>query len=111
MAKVELPLDFDIHEYIRTKRRIPREIVEAIFGTYEQFHRDMVEFQCRLDLIHSDAVAVRYPGEYVAVYGKEVVDHDPDCFALRRRTDALEFDQERLTVGLARRKVEADAGR
>lgn len=99
--KIELPPDFNIDDYIGTRRKIPQEVVEAIFGTPEEFHRGMMEFRCQLDLIRSEAMAARYPGEYVAVYGKEVVDHDPDGLILRARTDLLEVDQERLTIARA----------
>ena len=93
--KIEIPPGFNIDDYIGTKRRVPPEVVEAIFGTPEEFRRDMAEFRCRVAVIESKAVRTRYGGEYVAVLGRTVIDH----LSARHRHSTVAVWRERINAG------------
>jgi hypothetical protein len=95
----------------RASRPVPDVLVdvvaEAFPAVYVHPQRErMLEEQAAYER-QRDAILAQYDGQYVAVYGGEVIDHDADEMALVRRIQAR-YPHEIVHLRLATRKPQPE---
>lgn len=78
-----------LEQVARERKTTPQRLAEQAIRSFlhnearQRMHREMRAFA----QMHPELL-IRYPGEYVAIYQGELIDHDPDQLSLYLRVEA-----------------------
>lgn len=97
-TEVTLTLSDTVYRQVEaTARRNQRTVIDVLTDTVTQAFDSIFDISPDREKMEEEQAAyerqrveiiAQYEGEYVAVHGGKVVDHDPDEIALLRRIDA-----------------------
>lgn len=69
----------------QTAQPVETVLATAVEAYLDQLEREGIHAETQAFLAMQDQLLEQYPGQYVAVYHGEVVDHDPEVVLLERR--------------------------
>lgn len=84
-----------------TREMLTPELLDALFGTKEERLAETRELERNRQIAESPCNRELYPGEYIAVYGGEVVAHAPTRALLNEQIRGLGLPDE-APIGMAR---------